>query len=131
MADDEPRGSLSGRGILIVEDDFLIAAELARLLRDRGYQVLGPIPSVAGACAVLQWQHPAAALLDLRLRDGCAVPAAKALAEVGVPFALVTGSGTADLGEPLLQKVPRLGKPYDETVLLRMLDGLLTPSESC
>jgi hypothetical protein len=52
------------------------------------------------------------------------------LAEAGVPFALVTGYGAADLGEPLLQEAPRLGKPYDEAGLLRLLDGLLASDAS-
>jgi DNA-binding NarL/FixJ family response regulator len=116
--------------VLIVEDDFLLADELARLLRERGYRVLGPVPSAPGACAVLRWHNPAAALLDVNLSGEMVTPVAAMLAEAGVPFAVVTGYGAADLGEPLLQEAPRLGKPYDEAGLLRLLDGLLASDAS-
>jgi CheY-like chemotaxis protein len=45
----EEMGSLSGRRILIVEDDYFIAQILTQMLEDAGAVVLGPIGQVEEA----------------------------------------------------------------------------------
>ena len=44
----EPKAGLT-RLILVVEDEVLIALELAAILDDDGYRVLGPAPTVTAA----------------------------------------------------------------------------------
>ena len=70
------RPSLTGRRILIVEDRYLIAAELADQIRSMGAEVAGPVSSVAEAAAILARQPIDAALLDVNLDDEMVFPLA-------------------------------------------------------
>jgi DNA-binding LytR/AlgR family response regulator len=101
--------------VLVAEDEALIALDLEAALRGLGCAVLGPVPTVAGALALLAGggRRPDVALLDPGLRDGWAAPVARALAAAGVPFAVVTGHGREALAaDPALRDAPRLAKPY-------------------
>ena len=103
--------NLTRAKILVVEDDAIIALEIAATLMDVGYTVLGPVASVTQALALLDADKPDAALLDLRLLDSLATPVAAALRAGAVPFALVTGYVDADL-DAVLASAPRLIKPF-------------------
>src|SRR5215213_12037178 len=88
--------ALAAWRVLVVEDEWLIAAEIGRALEGAGAVVLGPAHSVEQALALLRdgagpdGAGPDAALLDVNLRGEAATPVALALAGRGVPFALVT-----------------------------------------
>ena len=71
---------LTGATVLIVEDEALVALDLALVLRDLGCVVLGPAADSLQALALLRQQRPDAVLLDLGLRDGFALALAEALA---------------------------------------------------
>jgi CheY-like chemotaxis protein len=118
---------LAGRRILVVEDEFVVALDLEHMLRRLGCEVLGPVPSVAKAVALLGRERPDAALLDLNLIDGLATPVAELLAGMGVPFALATAYDAATLDHPLLKQAPRIGKPTRVAALRRGLERLLSP----
>ncbi|MGH6895389.1 MAG: response regulator [Geminicoccaceae bacterium] len=102
---------LSGRRILVVEDEFLLAMELEALLERRGCTVLGPVPSVGQALAMLDGEPPDVALLDVNLKGERATPVAAALIGRGVPFVLITGYSRLQLTEPELRHAPRIDKP--------------------
>ena len=104
---------LSGRRILVVEDEFLLAMELETLLQRRGCTVLGPVPSVGQALAMLDGAPPDVALLDINLKGERATPVAAALIDLGVPFVLITGYSRLQLSEPELRHAPRLDKPVN------------------
>jgi DNA-binding response OmpR family regulator len=53
--------------VLILEDDQLIGQMLSELLREAGYQVVGPADSVEGALALVAEHGINAALLDIDL----------------------------------------------------------------
>ena len=52
--------------VLVVEDEFLIALELERVLGRQGWRVLGPAPTVGAALRLLDGggARPDAAVLD-------------------------------------------------------------------
>jgi two-component SAPR family response regulator len=102
---------LSGRRILVVEDEFLLAMELEALLERRGCTVLGPVPSVGQALALLDGEPPDVALLDVNLKGERATPVAAALIDRGVPFVLITGYSARQLSEPELRTALRIDKP--------------------
>ncbi|MCQ4190789.1 response regulator [Methylocystis suflitae] len=83
--------TLSGRRILIVEDEYIIAADLAQLLEGLGAKV-GPAGSVADALALIARQ-PAidVALLDVTLGSEKIFPVADVLQARGVAFVFATG----------------------------------------
>lgn len=85
---DEP---LLGRRVLIVEDRFLIAAELADQVRRMGGRVIGPSPDLESAEAILAREGADLALLDINLRDEDVYPLARQLEAAGVPFMFLTG----------------------------------------
>lgn len=86
--------SLSGRRILIVEDDFLLSMDLAAALESAGAKVIGPASSVAEALELLD-PSPCVASLDVQLGDETSFPIADELARRGVPFVFVTGTPEA------------------------------------
>jgi len=55
------------RPILIVEDDLVVATELADVLTQEGMQVLGPVAEGIEALKLAGGQPPAVAIIDLNL----------------------------------------------------------------
>jgi CheY-like chemotaxis protein len=117
--------ALAGRGILIVEDEFLVALDLKSLLEGMGCAVIGSVGTLEEALACLERAPPDAVLLDVQLAAGDTAPLARLLRERGVPFLVMTGYDRAHLVEPALRDAPLLGKPLDEALLRQMLLGLL------
>ena len=117
--------ALRGRRILVVEDDPLIAMELADLLAGRGAEPMGPAPTVRAALAALAESRPEAAVLDLNLRGERSTPVAAALREAGVPFVLATGYARSQIEEPELAGIPLVPKPVDHRLLAMWLVRLL------
>lgn len=112
---------VAGRRLLVVEDDYVIASDLASWLEDQGAEVLGPVPSVADAIALLEANSvPDAAVLDINLGDEQVFPVADVLQAANVPFVFLSGYDVklipAHYGD-----VPRCTKPLDRSRLLRAL----------
>lgn len=116
---------LIGRRILVVEDEFLLAMELETLLERHGCTVLGPVPTVRQAMAMLDGEQPEVVLLDVNLKGERATPVAMALRNLGVPFVLLTGYSERQLSEPELRGAPRLDKPVNCRELRRAMTQAL------
>jgi CheY-like chemotaxis protein len=114
---------LSGRRVLVVEDEALVAMLVEDALLDAGASVIGPAATVAEALALLERETPEAAVLDLNLAGETSTPVADALAARGVPFVVATGYG-ADGLPPGHAAVPVLAKPYDPDDLTAALSRL-------
>jgi ActR/RegA family two-component response regulator len=82
---------LASKRVLVVEDDYLVAMDIARALERAGAEVIGPAPGVEAALDVLQRTVPDGAILDINLGGEMAFPVADALAALGVPFIFATG----------------------------------------
>lgn len=117
--------ALKGRRVLIVEDETLVAMELEVLLAEHGCAVVGPVPTVARALALLDRERPDAAILDLNLNGQKATPVAAALTALGVPFVLATGYGEAQSLQPELEQAPRVDKPVNHGELVSTLARIL------
>ena len=114
--------------ILILEDEPLTAALLARTVAECGFRIDGPHHRPQDARAALGHRVPEAALLDVSLGPQATSRAvADALAERGVPFAFVTGYGpeTASVvsAHPQALVIP---KPVDAATLGMLLGELLS-----
>ena len=117
--------SLSGRRLLVVEDEYLVATALADDLSDAGAEVLGPAPSVAQALELID--GPAAldiGVLDINLAGEPVYPVADALAARGIPFVLVTGYDGHAIPDRY-RDAPRLEKPVEARAVLAVLRRLL------
>jgi CheY-like chemotaxis protein len=119
--DHDAHQSFTGRRLLIVEDELLIALELQSIVEQLGGTVVGPAGSVEGALQLPSETTPNAALLDANLRGDRVTPVAQACRDRSVPFALVTGYGRLELDEPLLQSAPRVRKPFDSRAVQKVL----------
>lgn len=103
-------------GILIVEDEWLIATDIEHVLVEAGFTVVGPASSVDEARHLMKTHSVAAALLDINLTEGDSFGLAARLSKLGIPYAFLTGYNTADLpGDLAYQAV--LSKPVLEADL--------------
>jgi CheY-like chemotaxis protein len=99
--------SLSGKAVLVVEDEPLIAYVLQVDLEDVGARVV-TATTRAGALAILERRTFDVAILDLRLGDGDCGEVASSLRAQGIPYVVASGDPMAeDYGAHA-----RLDKPY-------------------
>lgn len=109
--------------VLVVEDDVLIALDLAMMIEEEGHEVVGPFhdaPSAVRACESLL---PDFALLDYNLAGHSSEPVADCLLRHNVRFAFLTGHGPRHL-PPRFQEVPVLQKPISGRALADSLRTL-------
>ena len=88
---------LQGMRILVVEDEFVLAQELAAHFREAGATVLGPVSSIARAERYLDAAD--AAILDINLNGEVVFPLADELDKKGVPFVFFSGNDQIGLPE--------------------------------
>lgn len=102
--------ALSGRRVLIVEDESLVAMLLEAVLDDLGCTVIGPESNIDdGLRVVTGGEQLDAALLDVNVAGQEVFPVAEALKARGIPFVFSTGYGESGLpnewrGNPTVQK---------------------------
>ena len=115
---------LSGRRVLVVEDEYLVALGLDDNLRSLGYTVVGPVASLSAAIAAASSERIDAAILDVNLAGEPVYPAAAVLAERGIPFIFCSGY-TGSVRMPAeFADAPRVAKPYTSRVIAEALAGL-------
>lgn len=108
---------LRGRRILIVEDEPLLALELATVLEEAGSVVIGPAGTLEEALNFIANTNLDGVLLDGNLKGRPVDDVAAALAEREIPFVFVTGYGRDSL-PATFREMPLLGKPYNQDQLL-------------
>ena len=119
--------SLEGRRVLVVEDEYMLVMDLEESLRAAGATVVGPVPSVAEAMALIDAEGALdAAVLDVNLGGEMVYPLADVLLGAGVPIAFVTGYSRRDLPERF-HHVPRFEKPVAVERLAWALGQALAP----
>ena len=117
--------SLSGRRVLVVEDEFFLADDLAQAVAQLGAEVIGPVPTRKEALALLAAAGKVdLAVLDINLEDEAVFPVADVLAEQGVPFLFATGYDQASI-PARYQHVPRWEKPFDPQSLAQVLPAFM------
>jgi len=87
----EGERSVAAPRVMVVEDEALVAADLAATAQGAGYGVVGPFGRVREALAWLRTDRPDAALLDVNVAGEMVEPVADRLSALGVPYAFVTG----------------------------------------
>lgn len=113
--------------ILVVEDEALVALYLEDILRDLGFDVVGPLmrlePALAEAGRGIE-AH--AAILDVNIGGQKVFPLADRLEKAGMPLVFATGYGRASI-EPRWHRYPILQKPYSTDEVSRALAAVLEP----
>jgi len=92
---DRPEERLLGLDILIVEDETMLALDLAFAFEDAGAEVIGPSHTLDAAMALVSQPgfRADAAVLDVDLAGRDVLPVAYKLVELGIPFVFHTGHG--------------------------------------
>ncbi|MDA0742528.1 MULTISPECIES: response regulator [Brevundimonas] len=104
----------TGRRVLIVEDESLVAMLLETILSDMGCDVIGPESNVDDGLRIASGTGELdAALLDVNVAGQEVFPVAEALKARGVPFVFSTGYGEAGLPEHWRGN-PTVQKPFTE-----------------
>ncbi len=112
---------LSGRRVLLVEDEALVAMLLETILEDMGCIPVGPAATVEDGLAMAADAAPLdAALLDVNVAGHQVFPIAEALTTRGVPFIFSTGYGESGLPDAW-RGHPTVQKPFTETAIREAL----------
>jgi CheY-like chemotaxis protein len=115
---------LSGRRVLIVEDEMLVLMNIEFMLADLGCEYVTAAATVDQALAQLEAHDFDAAVLDVNLNGDDSYAVADALGARGVPFAFSTGYSDEGMREGYRDR-PMLRKPYQREGLVRILTRLL------
>ena len=120
---------LSGSRVLVVEDDYLLADDLCRDLRENGATVLGPAPTAHYAYNLLLGRRGVdGAVLDVRLHGSTVFDLAKRLRELNIPILFATGHDRdipAEFGNE-----PRILKPLRTTDVIEKVRQLIRREEA-
>ena len=116
------RGStpLNGVRVLILEDEFVLADDLARAVRDEGGRPVGPVATIEQAKELIARERPDAAILDLNLRGEMASDFIRGLRATHLPCLIVSGYGE-DARPASVSDVPRIEKPASPSLVIAAL----------
>ncbi|WP_296038292.1 HWE histidine kinase domain-containing protein [uncultured Agrobacterium sp.] len=102
---------LTGKTVLVIEDDYYVASDTAAALEGAGAKVISPCPTEENALELLEQTTPNAVVLDLNLGGGGPrFEIAQMLVKRGIPFIFLTGCDP-DLIPEELANIARLQKP--------------------
>jgi CheY-like chemotaxis protein len=116
---------LSGRRLLVVEDEMLILMLIEDMLGELGCESVTAAATVDQALALIDAQGFDAALLDLNLNGNKTHAVADALAAHSVPFVFSTGYSDHDIADGYRDR-PVLKKPFQYEELVAILTGLVS-----
>lgn len=108
---------LRGLRVLVVEDSYLVAASLRRMIEDMGGEVVGPAATVADALLLVHPDRLDAGILDVNLGSETSEPIAERLHELKLPFVFVTGYASPTLVGSKFRAMKRVFKPVSEPAL--------------
>jgi CheY-like chemotaxis protein len=106
---------LADKRILLVEDEFIVAAMAEDMLTGLGATVVGPANTIAKALDLARASAIDAAVLDVNMDGSRIDPVAEALRARGIPVVFATGYGASAFG--LAPDSPVLDKPYTQEQL--------------
>lgn len=114
--------------VLVIEDDSLIALDLAGILQDMGHRVLGPAGRQSQAVAMAEEGRPDLILADVRLADGGdGIAAVKQIRRSrSVPVIFITGNARQVALDLSLEPAAVIPKPFDTRQLRRAVNAALS-----
>ena len=118
------KGSLTGRSILVVEDEPLIAMAISQALEESGAEVT-TTNTLRHALLLVEHDGLSAAILDHSLGDGNSSLLYARLKERGIPFLIYSGWARMEGACP---GVPHIVKPATHRVLLAAVED---PDPGC
>ena len=122
MARVEQSTELSDIRVLLVEDEPLVAKEVADLLSEAGAIIVGPCATARRAMDLLHVNEVDIAIIDFVLADDNSEALQNALDRRGIPFIVLTGYPPALVRRNKGQQV--LSKPVTSKLLLSAVKNL-------
>ena len=117
-------GGLSGKYVLVVEDEYMLADDVARELRNAGAEVVGPAASLPQAMRLIAHTPQLdAAILDINLRETLAYPLVDRLIDADVRVLISSGYDDAMIPDRY-RHLPRCEKPVSPQKLLAAAETL-------
>jgi DNA-binding response OmpR family regulator len=113
--------------VLVVEDEAILAIDIAEQLTQAGFLVVGPAPSVAKALRLIVEVGCDVAVLDVNLRNETAEPVAQELRARRTPF-LFLSAVSRDHLPPGFHDEVLLPKPARAAVLVDALQSSIAQS---
>ena len=114
--------ALDGRLILVVEDEPLIALDIAEALEKVGATVV-TADTLKHALIAVERPGITGAIVDRALKDGDTTPICERLNERGIPFMIY--SGFSKTGRGACSGAPHLAKPASEGQLVMAMVNLI------
>jgi DNA-binding response OmpR family regulator len=121
---------LHGCRVLVIEDEYFVADEVASNLKAHGAIVVGPIGDLSEVQSVVRDLAFDVAILDINLRDEIVYPVADELMFRQIPFLFATGYAAEVIPERF-QNVMRLEKPYNNRDLMQDVAKLCEATKLC
>jgi DNA-binding response OmpR family regulator len=116
--------SLAGKCILIVEDEIIVALDLADKITADGAKVVGPVSTANAALDVIANTELDGVILDVNLRGEMAFPVADVLADRHIPFVFMTALDAGDIPSRHAN-VCRVQKPVSTEVICGALEATI------
>jgi CheY-like chemotaxis protein len=124
----ENPGPLTGRRVLVIEDEYFLADDIACALTALGARVVGPYGDLDEATGAVDRDIAIdAAIMDINLRNDMVFPLARLLRSRKVPLVFTTGYDRSSI-EPEFQDVQLWGKPLDINAMARDLASMIRGS---
>ena len=116
--------SLASKCILIVEDEIIVALDLADKITADGAEAVGPVSTVNAALDVIANTELDGVILDVKLRGEMSFPVADVLADRHIPFVFMTALDASDIPSRH-ENVRRVQKPVSTDVICRGLEATI------
>ena len=111
--------------VMILENEAIIAEDMASSFRDAGFKIAGVFYTCMGSEAWLKSETPEIAILDIMLNDGHCVGVVKILKKRNVPI-LIYSATIVDCDKmSVFKDLPRIEKPAPTDDLVEAARKLL------
>jgi DNA-binding response OmpR family regulator len=114
--------------VLLVEDDFRQARDLAQLISALECKVIGPVARLEAALQLVARRAIDGAIIDLMLAGKSAVPLLTLLESLNVPAIVTTAFGRAEFPRQL-RHIPCLSKPINRVRLITSMEAMFRPRQ--
>lgn len=120
-------GALTARRVLVVEDDYDFALDVAQSLEAEGAVVLGPVAREEDALNLVRQKKPDLAIVDLNLGKGVSFELVEWLKRQSVPICIVTGYDRSNLRNVphSLSSTPWIMKPAQTATLVSAASSVI------
>lgn len=106
---------------MIVEDDVMLAIDLAEQLAAYGYEIIGPCMTSDQALKTFEKEGCDVAVLDINLGLETSEPVARKLSDEQIPFIVASGYSNGQW-PPIFKGKAAVNKPFQASVLVDLIE---------